>query len=54
MSVDVIADVKVTDDGYIPDYATYVHEIVQKYGEKYLSRSGNITTIEGWGTEVKP
>ena len=47
MAVYLIADVKVTDDAWIPDYATNVHDIVHKHGGKYLSRSGNITTIEG-------
>jgi uncharacterized protein (DUF1330 family) len=47
MSVYLIADVKVTDDTWIPDYAANVHNIVHSHGGKYLSRSGNITTIEG-------
>ncbi len=47
MTVYVIADVTVTDDGWIPDYAANVHDIVHKHGGKYLSRSGNITTVEG-------
>ncbi len=47
MSVYVIADVKVTDEGWIPDYAGAVHDIVHRHGGKYLSRSGNIKTLEG-------
>ena len=47
MPVFLIADVKVTDDAWIPDYAAKVHDIVAKHGGKYLSRSGNIDTIEG-------
>jgi uncharacterized protein (DUF1330 family) len=47
MPVFLIANVKVTDDSWIPDYAANVHDIVHKHGGKYLSRSGNITTIEG-------
>lgn len=47
MAVYIIADVKVTDDAWIPDYAANVHDIVHNHGGKYLSRSGNITTIEG-------
>ncbi len=43
----LIADVKVNDDSWIPDYAAKVHDIVHKHGGKYLSRSGNITNIEG-------
>ncbi|MEH1906636.1 MAG: DUF1330 domain-containing protein [Nostoc sp.] len=49
MAVYLIADVKVTDDAWISDYAANVHEIVRNHGGKYLSRSGNITTIEGEG-----
>lgn len=47
MSVFLIAQVKVTDDAWIPDYAAKVHDIVGKHGGKYLSRSGSIDTIEG-------
>lgn len=51
MAVFLIADVKVTDEAWLPAYATNVHDIVQKHGGKYLSRSGNITTIEGEGLD---
>jgi hypothetical protein len=37
----------VTDDGWIPAYAASVHELVHKHGGKYLSRSGNVKTLEG-------
>ena len=47
MSVFLIADIKVTDDSWVPDYAANVHKLVQKHGGKYLSRSGNIETLEG-------
>ena len=47
MSVFLIADVKVTDDRWIPEYAAKVHEIVAKHGGKYHARSGNITNLEG-------
>ena len=47
MAVYLIADVKVTDDSWIPDYAAAVHDIVHKHGGKYLSRSANITNMEG-------
>ncbi|MFY0692271.1 MAG: DUF1330 domain-containing protein [Paracoccaceae bacterium] len=52
MTVYLIADVKVTDDAWIPDYAGKVHDIVAKHGGKYLSRSGNIDTIEGEGLDT--
>src|SRR5262245_57675267 len=47
MTVYVIADVKVTDDRWVPAYAASVHDIVHKHGGKYLSRSGNVKTLEG-------
>lgn len=52
MPVFLIADVKVTDDAWIPDYAAKVHDIAAKHGGKYLSRSGNIETIEGQGLDT--
>ena len=47
MSVFLIADITVTDDGWVPEYAGNVHKLVEKHGGKYLSRSGNIETLEG-------
>ena len=47
MSVYLIADIKVTNDGWVPEYATNVHKLVEKHGGRYLSRSGNIETLEG-------
>ncbi len=47
MAVFLIANVKVIDDSWIPEYAAKVHDIVHRHGGKYLSRSANITTIEG-------
>ena len=47
MTVYVIADIKVTDDRWVPGYATAVHHLVHKHGGKYLSRSGNVRTLEG-------
>lgn len=43
----LIAQVKVNDDSWIPDYAANVHDIVHRHGGKYLSRSGNISALEG-------
>lgn len=43
----LIAQVKVNDDSWIPDYAANVHDVVHRHGGKYLSRSGNVTTLEG-------
>lgn len=47
MTVYLIADVKVTNDAWVPDYAAQVHKLVEKHGGRYLSRSGNIVTLEG-------
>ena len=47
MSAYMIANVKVNDDSWIPEYAQKVHDIVHKHGGKYLSRSGNLTLLEG-------
>jgi uncharacterized protein (DUF1330 family) len=43
----LIADVTVTDDSWVPDYAAAVHDIAAKHGGKYLSRSGRIDVLEG-------
>jgi uncharacterized protein (DUF1330 family) len=47
MTAYIIANIKVTDDGWVPDYAAKVHEFVHKHGGKYLSRSANVETLEG-------
>ena len=47
MSVYLIADIKITDDGWVPEYAANAHNLVEKHGGRYLSRSGNIHTLEG-------
>jgi uncharacterized protein (DUF1330 family) len=47
MSVFLIADVLLTDDAWVPDYAANVHVLVEKHGGKYLSRSANIEILEG-------
>ncbi len=47
MSVFLIAEIKITSDAWVPDYAANVHKIAEKHGGRYLSRSGNITTVEG-------
>ncbi len=52
MSAYLIAQVQVTDDSWIPAYAQKVHELAAKHGGKYLSRSGNITPLEGTPPDV--
>jgi uncharacterized protein (DUF1330 family) len=47
MTVYMIADIKVTDNKWVPAYAASVHALVHKHGGKYLSRSGNVKTLEG-------
>jgi uncharacterized protein (DUF1330 family) len=47
MAAYLIADIKVTDNGWVPECAASVHDIVHKHGGKYLARSGNVKTIEG-------
>ena len=47
MPVYMIADIKVTDDKWVPAYAASVHKLVHRHGGKYLARSGNVTTLEG-------
>lgn len=51
MTVFLIAEVKVTDDAWIPDYAARVHDIAARHNGRYLSRSGNIETLEGAATD---
>lgn len=47
MTVYLIADIKVTHDGWVPEYAANVHKLIEKHGGCYLSRSGRIETLEG-------
>ena len=47
MPVYLIADVKITDDAWVPAYAAVVHDIAARHGGRYLSRSGNIRPLEG-------
>jgi uncharacterized protein (DUF1330 family) len=43
MTVYVIADIKVSDNEWLPAYAASVHDIVHRH----LSCSGNVKTLEG-------
>src|SRR3982750_1953032 len=52
MTAYLIADIKVTDGKWVPDYAASVHNIVHKHGGKYLSRSGNVKTLEGGPSNI--
>ena len=47
MTAYLIADIKITDDKWVPAYAAKVHDFVHKHGGKYLARSGNVKTLEG-------
>lgn len=48
----MIAQVKVNDDSWMLEYAANVHSLVHRHGGKYLSRSGNVTTLEGQESNV--
>ena len=52
MTAYLIADIKVTNDKWVPDYAASVHELVHKHGGRYLTRSGNVKTLEGTPLET--
>ena len=43
----LIADIKVKDQSWVPDYAASAHAFVHKHGGRYLSRSGNVKVLEG-------
>ena len=43
----MIAEVKVTDESWIPSYAEEVWKILVRHNGKYLSRSANIKSQEG-------
>src|SRR5687768_12570500 len=47
MPVYLIANVKVTDDKWIPDYAAVVHGIAARHGGRDLPRSRSSRTLEG-------
>lgn len=47
MAVFLIGAVEITDESWVSGYAVNVHDIVHKHGGKYLSRSGNITHVDG-------
>lgn len=52
MTAYLIADIKVTDQAWLPAYAEKVHDIVHRHGGRYLSRSGNVNTMEGVPQDV--
>jgi uncharacterized protein (DUF1330 family) len=47
MTVYLIADITVTDGAWVPDYAARVHQLVERHGGRYLSRSGQVEQLEG-------
>ena len=47
MTAFLIADIKVTDDKWVPDYAASVPELVHKHGGTYRSRRRTVKTLEG-------
>ena len=48
----LVAQIKVTNDNWIPAYAANVGDIVSRHGGRYLSRSSNITALEGEPPDV--
>lgn len=52
MTAYMIADIKVTNNDWVPEYAATAHEFVHKHGGRYLSRSGNVKTLEGHPPET--
>lgn len=52
MAVYLVGAVTITDESWVSGYAVSVHDIVHKHGGKYLSRSGNITLVEGEPNDV--
>ena len=48
MSVYLIADIKVTDDAWIPEYAGKVHKLVAKHGGAQLTCNQLIILGEVW------
>jgi uncharacterized protein (DUF1330 family) len=54
MTVYLIADIKITNDGWVPEYATSVHHLVHRHGGRYLARSGNVKTLEGKPLDTTP
>lgn len=52
MRIFLITDIKIVNDEWFPAYAENAHEIVHTHGGRYLSRSGNITTVEGEGLDI--
>lgn len=47
MNMYLVADIQITDDAWVPEYAAHVHQIIERHGGKYLSRSGNVRVLEG-------
>ena len=37
---------------WVPAYAAQVHDIVHRHGGRYLSRSGNMSTLEGKASDA--
>jgi uncharacterized protein (DUF1330 family) len=47
MPVYLVADIKVTDDEWVPAYGEAVHGLVHAHGGRYLARSAQVATLEG-------
>lgn len=54
LSAYVIADIKVTNDKWVPADAASVHNLVHKHGGTYLSRRDYVKTLEGEPPDTTP
>lgn len=43
----LIAQLKIVDEAWIPDYAANVLDLIHRHGGRYLARSANIQILEG-------
>ncbi|HEX8090568.1 MAG TPA: DUF1330 domain-containing protein [Blastocatellia bacterium] len=42
-----VAEIDVTDQGWVREYVSHVTKIVERHGGRYLARTSNIEKIEG-------
>jgi uncharacterized protein (DUF1330 family) len=42
-----VAEIDVTDKGWVREYVSNVTKIVERYGGRYLARTSNVEKIEG-------
>jgi uncharacterized protein (DUF1330 family) len=42
-----VAEIDITDPRWIPDYVEHTTRLVERYGGRYLARTGNFEKLEG-------